>query len=775
MLTVSHNRAPGKPATDSPKTELESTKRKLRAAERELAESRVEFGHVLDLVTQGLRIIDRDRTVRAVNKAFAQMSGIGVADAIGRKCNEIFPSPFCNTPQCRLTRILQGEEVVTAEIERPRNGGGTIPCVITAIPFRNDAGETIGVIETLRDLTLRRKMQAQLAESESRYKALIDLGTEVGEAVVMLQDINGTEALQTFVSDEWSRITGYSKDELLKMSFFDLMSPQDRKASQQRHRLKMSGKALRGLYELNIRRKNGSLVPVELTSAFTMSGGERANVAYIRDISDRKKSDEELNKRATLLKAQLDASIDGIMIVDPKGNRLLQNSSVNRIWGINPELDDSENRLALIAARTKSPDLFRKNVMKLAGDPVVTVRDEVELVDGKIIERYSAPVVGANGERYGRIWNFHDVTESKLAEQAVKDSEELYRALFENTGTATSLSEDDLTITLVNTEFEKLSGYSKAEIEGKKKWTEFVPQAEMQGALEYSRQIGESPSSIPASFEMSFIDCDKHVKNVIITVNRIPGSDRRIASIKDITRRKKAEKDLKKSRQRIRDLLDHVEMVREEERKHMAQEMHDELGQLLTALKMDVVWLAKHVPGDQENLQSKTHQMRQTVEMTIQSIKRISAELRPHLLDNLGLSAAIEWQLKQIQEVTGIECSLTSRPSDVVTDSPTSIALFRIFQEAVTNAVRHARASRISVLLEQLPDRVRLSVSDNGLGIKHSEIIDAKSFGLISIKERAHAIGGNVEISGKTRKGTTITAEIPVKNREERNGKNPHR
>jgi PAS domain S-box-containing protein len=328
---------------------------------------------------------------------------------------------------------------------------------------------------------------------------------------------------------------------------------------------------------------------------------------------------------------------------------------------------------------------------------------------------------------------------------------------------------------LVNTEFEKLSGFTKAEIEGKKKWTEFVPASDLEQAMTYSRQISVDPSGIPNGFEMRFIDRQKHIKNVIVTINHIPGGTRRIASIKDITRRQKAEKDLKKSRQRIRDLLGHVEMVREEERKRIAGEMHDELGQLLTALKMDVVWLSKHIPEEQDVIQAKALQMRQTVDMTIQSIKRISAELRPHVLDNLGISAAIEWQVKEIKEVTGIDCLFTSEPPDIVTDSPTSSALFRIFQEAVTNAVRHSKASQIIVELVESPGRVTLMVSDNGVGIKHGDITDAKSFGLISIKERARSLGGDVEISAKGGKGTLITAEIPVHKKEVGHGKNSNR
>ena len=750
-------------------------RQQLLSAEEALGEAHTELENVLDTVAHGMRIIDKDFTIKGINKSFAQMSGVSTKDAAHRKCFDVFPSPFCHTAQCRLSRILSGESNVRAEIERSRGDGTRVPCIITATPLHNLKGETVGIIEIFRDFTLRRQMEAQLLESEERYKALINLGTEVGEAVVMLQDEKGIEALQTFVSDEWTRITGYDKNELLRMSFFDLLPDAERNASIKRHRAKMSGKTLKGLFEMNIARKDGSSIPVELTSAFTMYRGQRANVAYIRDISERKRAQEEVKKQDILLQAQLDSSIDGIMVVDPQGNRLLQNKSVERIWGLPLELPDAsqENKLALSAARTKDPGQFIEKVLKLANDPYEKLRDEIELVDGKIIERYTAPINGPNGERYGRIWNFHDVTESKKAERSLKESEGLYRTLFENTGTATLLSEADATMVLVNTEFEKLSGYSKADIEGKKKWTEFIPAGDLPLALEYMKKIEDNPGLVSNGFELRFKVRDKSIKNVMISVNLIPASTRRIASIKDITRQKRFERDLKKSRERIRDLLGHVEQVREEERKRIASEIHDELGQLLTALKMDVVWLAKRISPEQAPMQEKALSMRQTVDMTIQSVKRISAELRPHVLDNLGLSAAIEWQVKQIKDVTGIDCQFVSVPADVTADNNSAVALFRIFQEAITNAVRHSKASQIKVELKQLSGSIRLVVEDNGLGIRHSEISDPKSFGLISIKERARALGGDVEINGRPGKGTLITSEIPLC-KENAHGTNTH-
>ncbi|HEX9444899.1 MAG TPA: PAS domain S-box protein, partial [Candidatus Binatia bacterium] len=237
---------------------------------------------------------------------------------------------------------------------------------------------------------------------------------------------------------------------------------------------------------------------------------------------------------------------------------------------------------------------------------------------------------------------------------------------------------------------------------------------------------------------------------------------RMIGCMTDITSRKQAEAELEGSHERLRALAAHLQAAREEERTRVAREIHDELGQALTGLKMDLSWMRKKLPRDQESLREKADSMLALMDQTIGSVRRISTELRPGVLDDLGLAAAIEWQIHEFQKRTGIKCQLAARLEDISLCRPRSTALFRIFQETLTNIARHAHATKVRIKLERTNGDVSLQVRDNGNGISKNKLSDPRSLGILGMRERALLFGGEVAIRGARGKGTTVTARIPV-------------
>ena len=240
-------------------------------------------------------------------------------------------------------------------------------------------------------------------------------------------------------------------------------------------------------------------------------------------------------------------------------------------------------------------------------------------------------------------------------------------------------------------------------------------------------------------------------------------------TVSDITDRKQSDEQLRTSREQLRALSLYLESVREEERTNLAREIHDELGSLLTGLKIDLSWLAKKTSREQELILAKIKSMYELIDEAIQTVKRISTELRPGVLDDLGLSAAIEWAGQEFEKRTEIKLEFTSRPKDIILDGDRSTAIFRIFQEALTNIVRHANATNARISLKQDGDRVVLRIRDNGKGIDKKQLSDPKAFGLIGMRERAMSKGGDVKISGTPGVGTTIIVSIPLKNMENLN------
>jgi PAS domain S-box-containing protein len=216
------------------------------------------------------------------------------------------------------------------------------------------------------------------------------------------------------------------------------------------------------------------------------------------------------------------------------------------------------------------------------------------------------------------------------------------------------------------------------------------------------------------------------------------------------------------AQEQFRALTARLQEVREEERAHIAREIHDELGQALTGLKMDLSWCSGKMAAEQSPLLEKTHSMIGLVDETIRTIRRIATELRPGILDDLGLIAAIEWQAGEFQNRSGITCSLTTKLEHLLLDDARTTALFRIFQESLTNVARHSEATHVDVRLTKNDGFLTLEITDDGKGISQGDVLEKKSLGLLGMKERAAILGGELTITGAENKGTTVRVTLPV-------------
>jgi PAS domain S-box-containing protein len=357
----------------------------------------------------------------------------------------------------------------------------------------------------------------------------------------------------------------------------------------------------------------------------------------------------------------------------------------------------------------------------------------------------------------------------------VRRAETKYRTLVEQMPMITYIATLDKTISTlyISPQIEAVLGYSPEEwLADPELWVQLLHPEDRDRVLTKVQSGQLSPDGVGFQLEYRISTRSGTIlwlrDEAIAVKNELNEPDFLQGIMFDITERKRFEEELKGSHERMRELAGHIEAAREEERTRIARDIHDELGQVLTCLKIDLSWMDKKLQtkgqaARTELLLKKITAMKETIDNTVQVVRKISTELRPVILDHFGLPAAIEWQAAEFQNLTDIQCQFSTNPENLGLnlDGKSSSAIFRIFQELLTNIARHAKASKVTISLGKGKKMLNLEVRDNGRGITERENLQAKSFGLLGVRERVALLNGKFSIKGVEGEGTTVTVRIP--------------
>ncbi len=358
-----------------------------------------------------------------------------------------------------------------------------------------------------------------------------------------------------------------------------------------------------------------------------------------------------------------------------------------------------------------------------------------------------------------------NIARRKLAENAYIQSVEKFRLLIDTIdGIVWEANAETFQFTFISKQAERLLGYpTERWLTEPTFWRDHIYPDDREWATTFCiRMTGEKKAH---DFEYRMIAADgrtvwlRDLVKVILADNK---PCKLTGVMIDITKRKLIEEELHLSQETLRRLNTHIESIREDERTRISREIHDELGQKLTVLKIDLVWIQDKLVDKDRIIVEKIEDMIGMLDNTIQTVKKISTDLRPGLLDDLGLVAAIDWQSKEFEKHTGTSCTLNTELEELFLDTKRATALFRIFQETLTNVARHAKATRVQVYLEKTNHQVTLRVMDNGIGISTEKIEASNSYGLIGMRERVHQLDGQINIEGSVDKGTRISVAIPL-------------
>ena len=410
--------------------------------------------------------------------------------------------------------------------------------------------------------------------------------------------------------------------------------------------------------------------------------------------------------------------------------------------------------------------LVRENIRKRISGGVPSLHYSLRMLhqSGAVLQ---VEVHGSRADYNGRLavmGTLLDITERKRVEEARRRGEEQLAALIHSIdGIVWETDAETFRFTFVSPRAERLLGYPTARWTDEPGfWVDHIHPDDCKHALDYCLQCTREKRDHEFEYRMLAADGRVVWLRDIVTVVVENGRTMKLRGIMvDITESKQAAEALRTTKQQLRALVGRLHTAREDEAKRIARELHDDLGQQLTALNMELDNLEMKLPGALPQQRDQIARMHTIVDHTIQVVQKIAGELRLGQLDVLGLTAAIDWQLKEVSRRSAIPCRITLLDEVANLSDAQSTAIFRILQEALTNIVRHAGATEVEIGLQAGPDQLTLKVRDNGRGITAAEVNAQKAIGLLGMHERAQLVGGDVTITSGAGVGTTVLVTIP--------------
>ena len=717
--------------------------------EEALQDSEEKYRSLVESSADSIYLVDKDCTYLFMNKKHLSRLGVKSNQVIGRPYSEFHsPEEAADFAQ-KIKKVLRIGKYLSYEYKSRRDNRYFIRTLTPIKASKVDKPSTITVIS--KDITELKQTEATLREKEAFNFALFQYNP-----------------VETIVVDLEGRVTGFNLAKGKSRSRLPVIGDMMYQDYAGKHEIDMRAELMKCIKSGNAKafpeRKYG-----DRYLSITISPFSQGALIISEDFTDRKRAEELLQRERDTFFSILQKAPYGVVFLDKDGKTILTNAEFATITGYTlkdvPTLQDwfrlayPDKKYREIIINTMMRNVVKDNSDKIferTFNRAFFQTFKVNCKDGTTKEIEFRPTALEDGSTIVMI---ADITERKRMHELLETAVTEWRTTFDAISDAVCLFDHKGKIKRCNNAMLMLIRKPFSEISGRTCWEVMYGVSKMPEGYPFASVLKTHHRETDVIFR------DNRWLNISVDPllddqgNLVGG----VHIMSDITERMRAEEELQSSREELRNLTVYLESVREQERTNIAREIHDELAQALTALKMDLSWLDNRLPRDQIPLAEKMHSMRELIDTIIQTVKRISAELRPGILDDLGLVAAIEWQAAEFQDRTGMSCRVSVNPVDLTIDKDRSTAIFRIFQETLTNIARHARATRIIVSIKKKYGALTLRVTDNGAGITEDQINDSKSFGLIGMRERIHPLGGQVRIKGTPGAGTTVEVQVPIR------------
>jgi PAS domain S-box-containing protein len=634
-------------------------------------------------------------------------------------------------------------------------------------PIRDQSGKIYRVAGIAQDVTERKLAEEALRESEELLRQQKEILQTIFDHIPIMLGFVDRDRKLKLVNKEWERTLGWSLEEIQARNS-DVLTEHYPEPEYRQNVRDFIDNSNAEWADFKTTARDGRVIDTAWV-IHRLSDGSSIGIG--QDITERKRAEEALRDSEERFRQLAENIRDLFWIKTPDLKRVIYFSpSYESISGRKREDAYRNPNYQDFLARIVDEDRPRMTeFMERPVEAEFEIEFRITHPDGSVhwVCDRGFPIRDQSGKIYRVAGITHDVTDSKLAEKALRESEERFRQLTENIREIFWLRSPDFKQLLyVSPMYEKISGRSCESLYAAGPESVIHPE-------DYTRVTEELRNLTGREFDIEYRIITKDgdvrwLRDRGFPIRNQTGEIYRIGGVaEDITDRKEAEERLKAGSEQLRALSASLQSAREQEATRIARKIHDELGGILTGLRWELEELEKMIDAaDSRDLnqvmRSKLAAMLGLTDTTINAVRRIASELRPSILDDLGLVEAIEWQAEQFQARTGIQCACHSSTPSIALGNQESTALFRIVQEALTNILRHAQATRVEVVLSVKDGMLDLTVADNGRGITEADRLSRKSLGLLGMQERAHLIGGQWEITGRPGAGTTLQVRVPL-------------
>ena len=609
------------------------------------------------------------------------------------------------------------------------------------------------------DITEQRRAEAELINSNARFQMV----TKATSDLVWDWDLQ-TDTL--WWNDNYYTNLGYTKqNDIVNVNeWYDRIHPDDMARVKSKANKTFAGKSSVWRDEYRYLKADGTYLHF-LDRGFVLRNADGKAIRMIGSMVDMTpiySVQKRVAESEMRLRTILDTDPECIKLLDADARLLdINKAGLKMLEADTPEQVQGANLLPVVAEGQK--EMVEKLIKDAFNGKSGSLEFEMIALKGthRWCEIYVVPFKNVEGAIVSALGVTRDITERKKADLALRLSEEKYRTLIEQAADAIALFDASGKILEANTSASKLLGYTKDELSAMS-LTDILLEEEIR---DNPVQYDELSAGLSTVKLRRMRRKDGSVVVTEVRSQQLPDG-RFLSVVRDMTDRIKAEEELKLSYKAVRKLTAHLQDIREEERTNIAREIHDELGQQLTVLKMDVSWLNKKFQGTDEKVNQRLKELLEMLDDTVKSVRRISSQLRPSLLDDLGLTAAMEWQLSEFEKRAGIKTKFDAPEQEIDLSDATKTALFRIFQESLTNVARHSKAKKLSVILKRDDHNFILSIIDDGKGFDKNKIAEKRTLGILGMKERSSMIGGTYEINSTPGAGTSVIVSVPLNGNE---------